>query len=187
MTLLITGVCLWAAIHLVPSLAPGLKAAWLGKLGEGPYKGSFALIVLSAMGLIIVGWRSAQPGLVYLPPEALGTVSMALMALAFVLLGASNRATRIGRVVRHPQLSGVLVWAVAHLLANGDSRSLVLFGGFAIWSALEMILISRREGAWNKPEAPGWGAEITGIVISLVVMVAVMWAHPWIAGVPLFY
>ena len=186
MTLLIAGVCLWAAIHLVPSLAPGLKAAWRGKLGEGPYMGSFALIVLCAVGLIVVGWRSAQPALVYLPPEALRHVAMGLMALAFILLGASKRATRIGRIVRHPQLSGVLVWAGAHLMANGDSRSVVLFGGFALWSILEMILISRREGAWTKPEAPGWGPEIIGVVMPLVVMGAVMWAHPWIAGVPLF-
>ncbi|MCZ6830857.1 MAG: NnrU family protein, partial [Gammaproteobacteria bacterium] len=144
MPLLIAGVCLWAAIHLVPSLAPGLKSAWRGKLGEGGYKGSFTLIVLSALALIIVGWRSAQPTLIYLPPEALRTLALALMVLAFILLGASKRATRIGRIVRHPQLSGVLVWSVAHLLANGDSRSLVLFGGFAIWTVLEMILISRR-------------------------------------------
>ena len=78
MPLLIAGVCLWAAIHLVPSLAPGLKSAWRGKLGEGGYKGSFTLIVLSALALIIVGWRSAQPTLIYLPPEALRTLALAL-------------------------------------------------------------------------------------------------------------
>jgi uncharacterized membrane protein len=186
MYLLIAGICLWAATHLVPSLAPGFKAAWRGKLGEGGYQGSFALLVLSALALIVLGWRSAQPTLVYLPPEGLRHATMALMPVAFILFSASKRATRIGRLIRHPQLSGVLVWSIAHLMANGDSRSLILFGGFACWSVLEMILISAREGEWKKPEAPGWGAEIAGIAIALVVTAGVMFAHPWIAGVPIF-
>jgi len=176
--------CLWAAVHLVPSVAPGVKQAWKGKLGENGYMGTFALSILVGLALIIFGWRSAQPSLVYLPDEAMRLPALGLMALAFVLLGATKRPSRIGRIVRHPQLTGGLVWSLANLLLNGDSRSVVLFGGFAIWTTLEIILISRREGAWNKQPAPGWGADIAGAAIALVVMAAFMFAHPWIAGVP---
>ena len=186
MILLMVGVCLWAGVHLIPALAPGVKQAWKGKLGEGGYMGSFALSILVALGLIILGWRSAQPSLVYLPDAALRLPALVLMVLAFALLGATKRPSRIGRIARHPQLSGVLVWSVAHLMLNGDSRSLVLFGGFAIWTILEIILISRREGPWSKPDVPGWGAEITATAIALVVMAVFIYAHPWIAGVPIF-
>jgi uncharacterized membrane protein len=184
MSLLIAGMCLWAVVHLVPSVAPGLKTAWKEKLGEGGYMGSFALLILAAMVLMVLGWRGTQPSLVYLPDPALRLPSLALMVLAFLLLGATKRPSRIGRIVRHPQLTGVLVWSLAHLLVNGDNRSLVLFGGFATWTVLEIVLISRREGAWVKPEAPGWGAEAIGAAISLVVMAAFVFAHPWIAGMP---
>ena len=68
-----------------------------------------------------------------------------------------------------------------------DSRELyvLLLGALGIWALLEIILISRREGAWEKPQAPAWAVEILGIAITLVVMAIVVWAHPWIAGIPL--
>ena len=156
MALLIIGICLWAAIHLIPTLAPGLKTTWKSKLGEGGYMGTFALLVVGALTLTVLGWRSVQPAMVYLPAELMRLPALGLMAVAFVLFTASKRETRIRRLIRHPQLTSVLVWSTAHLLTNGDNRSLVLFGGFAAWSVLEMILISRREGIWIKTPAPGW-------------------------------
>jgi uncharacterized membrane protein len=184
-TLLICGLCLWAGTHLVPSAAPGLRQGIINKLGFNAYRGLFSLAILSALALIIFGWRSTEAEAIYLPPEALRPVGLVLMALAFLCLGATQRATRIGRILRHPQLTGVLLWSVSHLTTNGDCRSLVLFGGIAVWTILEMVLISKREGAWLKPEAPSWGKECFGVAISLVVMAAFMFAHPWLAGVPL--
>ena len=185
MLLLTLGVLLWMGTHLVPSVAPGLKQSLVDKAGFNGYRGIFSLAILSSMALIVFGWRSAQPVSVYLPPAGLREVAIVGTVIAFILMAASGRPTRIGRVVRHPQLTGVLVWALSHLLANGDSRSLVLFGGFALWSLLEIILISKREGPWQKPEAPALSKDIVGVVIGLVIAVAVVWAHPWIAGVPI--
>ena len=80
-------------------------------------------------------------------------------------------------------MTAVAVWAFAHLLLNGDSRSMILFGGMGIWAVLEMVLINRRDGEWVKPEAASWAREIRGLVISIVVMVVVVMLHPYIAGV----
>ena len=171
--------------HLVPSAVPALRQGCIDKLGFNGYRGVYSLLVLAGLGLMIMGWRGSQPVSVYLPVEALRVPALLLMVLAFLCLGASQRDTRIGRIVRHPQLTGLLIWSVSHLMTNGDSRSLLLFGGLGTWAILEIILISRREGAWEKPAAPPWGKEIAGIAISLVVMAIVLWAHPWIAGVPL--
>jgi uncharacterized membrane protein len=183
--LLICGLCLWAGTHLVPSAAPEFRQGIIDKLGFKAYRGIFSLAILSALALIVFGWRNSEASAIYLPAEALRPVGLVLMALAFLCLGATGRASRIGRLVRHPQLTGVLLWSVSHLITNGDSRSLLLFGGFAAWTVLEMVLISKREGAWDKPEAPSWGKECFAAAISLVVMAAFMFAHPWLAGVPL--
>jgi uncharacterized membrane protein len=186
MSLLIVGICLWAAVHLIPSAAPALKQGVVDRLGFNAYRGIFSLALLAALGLIVFGWRSSQPTSIYLPPADLRPIALVVMALAFLCLGASQRPTRIGRIIRHPQLTGLLIWSISHLLTNGDNRSLVLFGGMGAWAVLEMMLISRREGEWKKPDAPAWGKEILGITITLVVMAMVMWGHPWLAGVPLF-
>jgi uncharacterized membrane protein len=186
MSMLIIGMCLWAGVHLVPSATPGLRQGLVDRLGFDGYRGVFSLSLLAALALIVYGWRSSQPSSLYLPPADLRPAALVLMALAFICLGASQRPTRIGRIVRHPQLTGLLLWSASHLMTNGDNRSLILFAGMGAWAILEMILISRREGAWQKPAVPAWGKEILGVVITLIVMGGVMWAHPWLAGVPLF-
>ena len=95
----------------------------------------------------------------------------------------SGRASRVKRVLRHPQLTGVLLWAIAHLLLNGDLRSVALFGGLALWSVLEILLINRRDGAWVRPEAPPLATDAVTAVVAVLVLGALVWAHPWLAGV----
>ena len=80
----------------------------------------------------------------------------------------------------------MLLWAIAHLLANGDSRSLTLFGGLGAWCIVMILLINRRDGAFVKPQAPSWTVELVGIAIGLAVYALFIFLHPWIAGVPLY-
>ncbi len=184
MVLLILGVLLFAGVHLVPSLAPGVKSAWLGRLGEGGYKGTFSLLLLAAIALIIFGWRSAQVTHVYPPSPALHAPALALLILAFLLMVVAQRKSRLRRLVRHPQLTGVLLWGAAHLLLNGDSRSIALFGGMTLWALLEIIAINRRDGVWIKEDVPGWGAELLTLAITVIVVGVIVYIHPWIAGMP---
>jgi len=184
MVLLVLGVLLFAGVHLIPSLAPGVKSAWLGRLGQGGYKGTFSLLLLAAFALIIVGWRSAQVTHVYLPSAALHAPALALLIIAFLLMVVAQRKSHLRRLVRHPQLTGVLLWGVAHLLLNGDSRSLVLFGGMTLWALLEIVAINRRDGIWIKEDAPGWGAELLTLAITVIVVGVIVYIHPWIAGMP---
>ncbi|RLA50485.1 MAG: NnrU protein [Gammaproteobacteria bacterium] len=184
MALLVLGILLFAGIHFIPSLAPGLKASWLGRLGENGYKGTFALLALASFALIITGWRSAQPEFLYTPSPALRHPAMLLLVVAFLLMVVSSRNSRLSLLVRHPQLTGVTAWGIAHLLLNGDNRSLVLFGGMAVWALVEMITINRRDGAWIKGAAPSWGAEIVTLVIALVIVAVVVKIHPWLTGMP---
>ena len=186
MGLLIAGLLIWSLVHLAPSLAPPLKQKLTTQLGEKVYKLLFAVLIFAALALIIFGWRSTVPSYLYQLPGFTRHIAMLLVLIAFILMGASNYPTRIKQFIRHPQLTGVIVWAFAHLMLNGDSRSVLLFGGMGVWAILEIVFINRREGEWVKQPVPGWAREIRGLAISLVVFVVVVMLHPYIAGIPIY-
>jgi uncharacterized membrane protein len=167
-------------------MSPGLKSAWMTKMGEGGYKGIFSLLLLASFALMIVGWRSSTPALVYAPPAGLHIPALILVALGFLVMGASNRSSRLRLFIRHPQLTGVAMWGVAHLLLNGENRSVLLFGALALWAVIEMFAINRREGVWIKEPPPGWGSEFITLLVGLVVIGVVVAIHPWISGVPVW-
>lgn len=184
MTLLISGVLLFAIVHFIPSLAPSFKQKWLSRLGESGYKGCFSLLLLVSLALIVVGWRSADAISIYLPVAAIKHPALVLLFAAFVLMVVSSRNSRLRRLIRHPQLSGVVLWAIAHLLLNGDNRSIILFGGLGLWAAAEIIAINKREGAWIKHAVPTWGAEFLTLLIAAAIVALLILVHPYLAGVP---
>jgi uncharacterized membrane protein len=183
MGMLVAGILIWCLVHLTPSLAPPLKQNLITRLGEKGYKLLFTALMLTALALIVFGWRSATPSHLYQLPGFTRHIAMLLVLIAFILFGASNYPTRIKQFIRHPQLTGVIVWAIAHLVLNGDSRSVLLFGSLGMWAALEIIFINKREGEWVKQPVPGWAREIRGLAISLVVFAVVVMLHPYLTGV----
>jgi uncharacterized membrane protein len=180
------GVLIWSINHAMPSLAPGVKASLVSRLGEGPYKGVFALTIVLSIVLMVIGWRSAVADIVYEPPTWGRHLTMLLMLIAFLLFAFSHGKSNMKRFIRHPQLTAVLVWAIAHLLANGDSRSVVLFGVIGAWALIEMGLLNRRDGAPKPPEPRPWSAELKPVVIGAVLYIVFVFAHPWLFGVSLF-
>ena len=113
-------------------------------------------------------------------------ITFALVLIAFVLMGAANAPTNLKRRLRHPMLTGVIVWAVAHLLANGDSRSVILFGGLGIWAAIAIFTINNRDGDWERPEPVATSKDIVLVVIGAALTVLVAFFHEYLSGVPLF-
>lgn len=182
MTLLIIGLVLWSSIHLIPSAAPGVKGAWIKKLGESGYAISFAVLIACSLVLIVMGWRSSEPNAVFDPIEAIKPLTSLLMVVAITLFVAANHATRIRRVIRHPQLTGVVIWSLAHLLQNGNTRDLLLFCWLGVWAILAMFFINRRDGEWVKGASPSVAVEARFIAISLAVYVVVAFAHPFLSG-----
>ena len=142
------------------------------------------LLIVFSLVLMVFGWRSSVPEPVYAVMPELQPVALLLIIVGCILFGASRYRTRIKRVIRHPQLTGLAAWAVAHLMLNGDIRSVVMFGTLAAWAVISIVAINRRDGEWVKPEAPSWGREIMGVVISLAVFVLFVFIHPYITGVP---
>lgn len=184
MVLLFCGLILWCGVHLVPAAAPSFKSVLVSRLGPSAYRGLFSVMIVASVVLMVVGWRMTDPVYLYDPILYPGAVVTLLMYAAFFLVSATKRPTRIRRWLRHPMLTGILVWSGTHLLANGELRTTLLFGVFFVWAALEMILINRREGPWMKPDLTvSILREAFGAVIVAAVVIVVMMAHPWFAGV----
>lgn len=183
--LLLAGVLLWAVTHLFVSVGAPARGGLIAALGLGPYKALFALTLVVALGLIVMGWRSMPPASLWLPPAGMRHATMALMPFAVILFISARAPTDIKQFIRHPQLTGVKLWAVAHLLCNGETRSVLLFGGLLAWAVLEVIFINRRDGAWKKPAPVGMARTLVSAAIGLAVTAVLVFGHPWFAGMPL--
>lgn len=183
MTLLIAGVALWSIAHLFPAAAPGARANLAGKFGEGPYKGLFALDIILALVLIVFGWKAATPTPIYAPPLFGSPAPSVLLVIAILLFVTSTAPNNIKRYIRHPQLSSVIFWGIGHLLTNGDSRSLVLFGGLSIWAALQIIFINKRDGQWKKPGSVPILKDMITVVVAVAVFAGLLYFHESLFGV----
>ncbi|MDX1507705.1 MAG: NnrU family protein [Woeseiaceae bacterium] len=184
MSVLIVGVLLWSVVHLLPSLMPAQRARLLAALGENKYKGLFSLALVVALVLIVVGWRNAEVRAVYHPPLYGSPVITLLMFVSFLLFAAASAPGNIKRWLRHPMLTGMALWGATHLLANGDNRSIVLFGGLGLWAVVEIVTVSRRDGAWQKAAAVPFSKDVMTVVATAVIFAAVAYGHRWLFGVP---
>lgn len=184
MTLLILGLILWAGLHLLRSLAPDLRQTLQSRLGDGA-KGLIALGLLLSLGLMIVGYRQAAFVAVWSPPGFLLHLNNLLMILAlYVYLTSATKpgtAWIMGRT-RNPQLTGFKIWAVAHLLVNGDLASILLFGGLLAWAVVEVIVTKNTPSLVNRDTARITSPFVhLGLVIVVFAVVAVLhtWAGRW--------
>lgn len=183
MTLLIAGVVLWSVSHLFPAAAPGARANLAAKFGEGPYKGLFALDIILALVLIVLGWKAATPTLIYAAPLYGSPVPSIFLVIAILLFVTSRAPNNLKRYIRHPQLSAVLFWGTGHLLTNGDSRSLVLFGGLTFWAALQIVFINKRDGQWKKTDSVPILKDVITVIVAVAVFVGLLYFHESLFGV----
>ena len=183
MSLLLAGIILWFVVHSFPAAAPGKRDALVTKLGEQPYRGVFSLVILASLVMIVFGWKSAVPSAVYQPPMGPGILPSILVFVGLVFFFASQLNGNIKRVLRHPQMAGTIFWAVAHLLTNGDSRSVVLFGGMAIWAVFEIVMINRREGPRAEPGPASGKFDLIALVIGGVAFAVIGHFHLRLFGV----
>lgn len=185
MILLASGVLLWSCAHLLPGAGGSIRARLISRLGEGPYKGLFALTIVASLVMMVMGWRSATFEYLYAPPSwgPWATEVLVFVGL-YLLVGVGSPApSNVKRLVRHPQLTGVATWAGAHLLANGDARSAILFGGIGAWSILAMLFINRRDGAWTKPDPVPASRELRPLAQTIVMYGLLFFVHPYFTGV----
>lgn len=185
MTVFFLGLIIFFGSHLWTAFARGPREALIRKLGAGPYKGLYSLVAAAGFALIIIGWRSADVSLLYAPPSWARHITYALMLIALICLAAAYLPKgRIAASLKHPMLAGVKIWASAHLLVNGEVRSVILFGAFLAYAVIDRIAVKKR----GEP-TPAAGPLLNDVIA--VGAGAAAWAgiffyaHRFIAGVAL--
>jgi len=178
MALLMEGLVLWVAAHLFKRVAPNQRQALTGRMGEGA-KGLIAGMILVAVVLMVLGYRSAGLVPVYTPLPGMGHLNNLLMLVAIFLYGVGGTKGTLYTRMRHPMLWGTVVWAVAHLLVNGDVASVLLFGVIAVWALLEMVLINR-SAVWVAPTGGrGIKGDAMNVAGALVIYALIAAVHIW--------
>jgi uncharacterized membrane protein len=180
MPLLIVGLVLFVGIHLMPSHGP-LRAALTGAIGENGYKILFSVISVAGLVVTVIGYRDAPTSPIFTPSSTAHDLLPVAMAVAFILLAAAYMPGRIRRVVRHPMMAGVLIWAVMHLLANGDLASNILFGTLALWAVFS-ILSSERRGKRLGGDRVSLMADLAAVVVGLAAFAVVFYLHDDLFG-----
>lgn len=177
--LLIAGLLVWSGAHLWKRLAPASRDRF-GVAGKGIVAG---LLVVSIL-LMSFGYQNAGGPVWWGRSPALVGINNLLMLLAFYLFAASGTRARITRRIRNPQLTAVKIWAVGHLLVNGDLASFVLFGGLLAWAVAEVVVLKRAGVPWAPPDPAPIGREIAAVVATLIVVALVMGIHNWLGVTP---
>jgi uncharacterized membrane protein len=179
MTLLILGIALWWAAHLFKRIAPVARQG----LGDGG-KAIVAVALVVSVVLMVVGYRGAEPVPVYTPLPGMGHANNTLMLIAIFLYGVGGTKGSLYTRMRHPMLWGTVVWAVAHLLVNGDLASILLFGGIGLWALVEMAVINRA-GPWSRPVGGrGVKGDLMNLVGTLVLYGVIAGIHTWLGYNP---
>ncbi len=190
MTLLILGLLLFVGTHM-STVARGSRAALIGRVGEGAYKGVYSLLSLGGLILIGIGYdqyRASGYIPVWDPPVWTRHLSLVLVLLAFIAFVAAYLPGRIKGALKHPMLVGLKIWALAHLLANGDLGSMLLFGSLLAWGVIARISTKYRDevvvhGGPVQPPA-GLRNDILAVAIGAGAYLAfAFWLHPWLIGV----
>lgn len=188
MAYLILGLALFLGVHCLSIVSPDGRNRLVQRLGEGPFKGLYALVSLAGFVLIIWGYGLSReaPVMLYAMPGGFRHLAALLMLPVFVLLFAAYLPGRIQRAAKHPMLLAVKLWALAHLLAQsvtgGSLADVLLFGGFLAWAVADRISLKRRAAAGGLRAVPALPASRANDFIAIIGGIAVylafvFWLH----------
>jgi len=175
-------------VHFIPGIAVDFKKTMVDRFGEYPFKGLFTVLMVVSLYLIISGWGSMTPVEpeilvpLYTAPEWGGHAAAVLVLIGFVLFLAPYPPNNFKRLLRHPQLIGMVSWGVGHLLAVGTTRAIVLFAGLSVWAILELLVINRRDGVWVKPDKVPLKKDIALVLFSVLAYLAFLYTHHMLFG-----
>jgi uncharacterized membrane protein len=164
------GLLVFFATHLFSAFRRRDGQGIVGAFGAGPYKGLYSLLTLAGFIALVWGYANIKPWILLAdPPSFMRHIAMALMIPAMILIVAAYVPTGfIKKAVKHPMLTAVKIWALAHLLVNWDVGSLVLFGSFLAFGVIDRIAAKKRGDVGAAEATPN----VLGDLISLAVGLA---------------
>jgi uncharacterized membrane protein len=215
----------FVAAHFLIS-SSGLRPRLVGRLGERAYAGLFSVQAFALIVWMALAFRSAPrdrllwdiPGVVHLVLALMPLVLVLAMAgflnpnpsaVMMAAPGATWQPKGILTVTRHPVMWAFGLWALLHVLANGDLAGLVFFGSFAALALLGTLAIDTKKrrtwapGSWRafaattsnlpflavvqgrtKLDWKGIGWKPVALAAGLY-LVIIYWFHPQVIGMPL--
>ncbi len=181
MTLLVLGLLVFIGIHLVPTFA-STRQNLIERHGLRVYKTGFAAASFIGLALVVAGKAGAEFVPLWIPATWGRHAAMLLMLFSFILLAGAYLPSNIKRLTAHPMLLAVTLWATAHLAANGDLASVILFGGLGAYALFDMRSANKRGAA---PSAKSFPHSKDAIVVAAGVLAyaAVLFLHPYLFGV----
>ncbi|MGV1956071.1 NnrU family protein [Agrobacterium sp. 22-214-1] len=180
---------LFLLTHLLKVVAPQFRARMIAAMGEGPFKGVYSLVSLITLGLVIYAFGEArqETGMLWYPPVWTSHLAVTLMLPAMICLIASLiPAGHIAVKTKHPLILSVKIWALAHLLANGETSSILLFASFLAWGVVMRISLKRRERVGEKVvrDFVSGRYDLVAILGGIVLWGAfILKLHEWLIGV----
>lgn len=189
MGVLALGIAVFLGVHFLATFRE-TRAALIERFGPEGYKRAFSLTAFAGLALIVWGFVLYRAGgmiPVWTPPAWARHVAMPLMWIAFVALAAKNTGPgKIRGWLRHPMLVGIKTWALAHLLANGDAGSMLLFGSFLGFAAYDRIAVKKR-GDIGAPRSERFTrGDAVALGAGTLAYAAMIALHPWLIGVSVF-
>ena len=186
MLIFLAGVILFVGTHGFVTFLRGPRNSMVQAMGAGPFKALVSVESLVGLGLIIWGWSSNWgTDQLYQPPEWGRHASALLMLVALALLMASFHQNNLKRLVHHPMMASMAVWGLAHLLSNGEVRSVILFASIGIYGALAYAAASAR-GEWVDPGPFERKFDFIWLASSLGTFAIVSGVHIWLLGRNIF-
>ncbi len=188
MLLLTLGLVAFIGVHLLPA-SPSLRDRMIASWGQAPYSAVFSAISLIGLVLIALGYQAlrASPLNVEIWPstDLAKHLATASMLPATIFIHAAYVPSRIRDILKHPMLLAIKIWALAHLLANGDLASILLFGSFLAYAVFDRISVEGR-GA-KGPLGTRTGGPMNDVIVvaagSALYLVMLLWGHEWLFGV----
>ena len=186
MSYLVLGLVLFFAAHSISIIAPHWRDRMVLRMGMVAWRAFYSLLSLAALLLIIHGYGQARaaPVLWYAPTAWMHGAALLLMLPVFPLLLAAYLPGRIQAAARHPLLAAIKFWALAHLLANGFSADVLLFGGFLAWAVIDRISLKHRAPRATPGARPSKWNDAIAVIAGLALYVLFAgWAHQRLIGV----
>jgi uncharacterized membrane protein len=165
------------------AMKPGLKAALKARLGKayGPIFGIGSLVLVVA---ILWAFRNAPRTELYDVPSWGKHANFLLTLLAFLCFGIFAFRGKLRNVLRWPLLIGALFWGAGHLLANGDSATLLLVAGFV--GIAFVSYLSQSAGRAFVPTEVRGGHDLMSLLFGVAAFSIFAQIHGAVIGVPVF-
>jgi uncharacterized membrane protein len=164
---LLSATIIFVGAHLILSSHP-IRGRLVARIGERPFTGLYSLLVALPLVWMVAAYRKAPTDYLWIAPTGVKHITLTVMIIAAIFAVASvsrNNPSVAGappprledgpkgifRITRHPFMWGVAPWALTHLMASGDTASVILFGGLATLAIVGTLHSDARKRVQHGP------------------------------------